>query len=349
VSDPATPDPAPASQRSLVDQVRDGGNRQLQLLAADGLIPVERAELLRLQVWLACSDDGEVAGRAADALGRVEPQVLANAAADVDPETLDTLVEVIAHPLVLEVALQRRDVLVETLHRLASWVPPELQEILLIRQEDLRNHPAILEALEGNPYLTPYTSRVLREYRDYLLPQRQITRVVDPEELDEVTDEMMARAFSAAAIHIPSKGDFDETTGLTDSQIRGLPLAMRVKLAYGASKTLRNILLKDPSPQVAITALNRSAISDREIEQLCQSRAVSEEVLTEVAHHREWVGKYRIMLTLVKNPRTPVNISTTLLPRVATRDLKVLAVDRNVPDSVRSRSRILYRQKTSTA
>jgi hypothetical protein len=333
----------------LVDQVREGGNRQLQLLAADGLIPVERSELLRLQVWLACSDDAEIAGRAATALGRVEPGVLATAAADVDPETLDTLVEVVAHPLVLEVALQRRDVLVDTLHRLASWVPAELQEILLVRQEDLRNHPQILDALETNPYLTPYTTRVMQEYRDYLLPQRQMTRVVEPEELEDLTDEMIERAIGAAAIHIASKGDFDETTGLTENQVRGLPLAMRVKLAYGASKTLRNILLKDPSPQVAVTALNRSAISDREIEQLCQSRVVSEEVLTEVARHREWVGKYRIMLTLVKNPRTPVNISTTFLSRIATRDLKVLAVDRNVPDSVRAKSRILYRQKTSAA
>jgi hypothetical protein len=347
VSDPAPPGSPQAASGSLVDQVRDGNNRQLQLLAADGLIPVERAELLRLQVWLACSDDPEIASRAGTALGRVEPQVLANAAADVDPETLDTLVEVIAHPLVLEVALQRRDVLVDTLHRLAGWIPPELQEILLVRQEDLRRHPQILDALEANPYLTPYTTRVLREYRDYLLPQRPISRVVDDEELADVTDEMMARAISAAAIHIPSKGDFDETTGLTENQIRGLPLAMRVKLAYGASKTLRNILLKDPSPQVAITALNRSAISDREIEQLCQSRVVSEEVLTEVARHREWIGKYRIMLTVVKNPRTPVNISTKLVIRLATRDLKVLAVDRNVPDSVRAKARVLYRQKSS--
>jgi hypothetical protein len=348
VTDPAARQPPQASPSPLVDQVRDGGNRQLQLLAADGMLPIERSELLRLQVWLACSEDAEIAGRAQTALGRVEPQVLANAAADVDPETLDTLVEVIAHPLVLEVALQRRDVLLDTLYRLASWVPPELQEILLVRQEDLRNHPEILDALEANPYLTPYTRRVLREYRDYLLPQRQLTRVVDPEEVDELTDEQVARAISAAAIHLPSKGDFDETTGLTENQIRGLPLAMRVKLAYGASKTLRNILLKDPSPQVAVTALNRSAISDREIEQLCQSRSVSEEVLTEVARHREWIGKYRIMLTLVKNPRTPVNISTTCLPRLATRDLKVLAVDRNVPDSVRSKSRVLYRQKSSS-
>jgi hypothetical protein len=343
------PDLSQTSQSSLVDQVREGANRQLQLLAADGLIPVERAELLRLQVWLACSNDAEIAGRAADALGRIDPQVLANAAAEVDPETLDTLVEVIAHPLVLEVALQRRDVLLETLHRLAAWVPPELQEILLVRQEDLRNHPELLDALESNPYLTPYTTRVLHEYRDYLLPQRQVTRVVEPEELDDLTEEMMARAIGAVAIHIPSKGDYDEATGLTENQVRALPLAMRVKLAYGASKTLRNILIKDSSPQVAITALNRSAISDREIEQLCQSRSVSEEVLTEVARHREWVGKYRIMLTLVKNPRTPVNISTTLLPRVATRDLKVLGVDRNVPDSVRSRSRVLYRQKTANS
>jgi hypothetical protein len=236
---------------------------------------------------------------------------------------------------------------VETLYRLAAWIPPELQEILLVRQEDLRHHPEILEALESNPYLTPYTRRVLHEYRDYLLPQRQGSRVVEPDEIDELTEEQLERAISAAAIHIPEKGDYDESTGLTENQIRGLPLAMRVKLAYGASKSLRNILLKDPSPQVAVTALVRSSISDREIEQLCQSRTVSEEILTEVSRHREWMGKYRIMLTLVKNPRTPVNISTKLMPRCVPRDLKVLMVDRNVPDPVRTRAKVLYRQKSA--
>jgi hypothetical protein len=272
--------------------------------------------------------------------------VIAVAAAEVDPETLDALVDVVTHPQVLEVALQRRDVWVETLHRLATWVPSELQEILLVRQEDLRQHPEILEALESNPYLTPYTARVLGEYRDYLLPQRQGSRVVDPEEIDELTDEQLSRAIDTAAIHIPEKGDYDETTGLTENQIRGLPLAVRVKLAYGASKSLRNILLKDPSPQVSLTALTRSAMSDKEIEMICQSRTVSEEILTEVARHREWIGKYRIMLVLVKNPRTPVNISTKYLPRCAARDLKLLTVDRNIPDPVRSRAKVLYRQKT---
>ena len=29
---------------------------------------------------------------------------------------------------------------------------------------------------------------VLHEYRDYLLPQRAVTRVVEPEEIDELTD-----------------------------------------------------------------------------------------------------------------------------------------------------------------
>jgi hypothetical protein len=32
---------------------------------------------------------------------------------------------------------------------------------------------------------------------------------------------------------------------------------------------------------------------------------------------------------------------------LAARDLKILGVDRNVPDSVRSKSKMLYRQKTA--
>ncbi|MEE2777936.1 MAG: hypothetical protein VYE73_14365 [Acidobacteriota bacterium] len=217
--------------------------------------------------------------------------------------------------------------------------------MLLLRQEDIRAHPDILEVLDGNPYLSPNSKRIIAEYREYLIPRRRDIRPPTEEELKEITPEVIQEAIVVVAERVPERGEYEESTGLSENQVRALPISIRIKLSFGASKTLRNILLKDPSPHVSITALNHSAISDREIEQLCRSRTASDDVLGEVARHREWVGKYRIMITLIRNPRTPIAISMHHLPRVAARDLKTMGVDRNLPDAVRARARQLYRRK----
>ena len=52
---------------SLVEQALAGGNRQLTLLAARGLLPLVPAELVDLQVRLARGADEEVAGLASPA------------------------------------------------------------------------------------------------------------------------------------------------------------------------------------------------------------------------------------------------------------------------------------------
>jgi hypothetical protein len=41
----------------------------------------------------------------------------------------------------------------------------------------------------------------------------------------------------------------------------------------------------------------------------------------------------------VRNPKTPVAISLNLLPRVQDRDVKMLALDRNIPEPVRLAAR----------
>lgn len=315
------------------------------LLAAEGVLPVERRELLGLQVLLSRSSDPEISDKARQALAEIEPDLLASIVPGADAAVLEALVAATAHPRVIEEVLGRPELEADLLCALAARIPQELQEVLLLRQEDIRQHPRILDALEENPQLSAYSERLIREYREYLLPRREAAKPPAPEELDEITEEVVQEAIEVVGRHVARIGEYDESTGLSENQIRSLPIAIRIKLAFGASKALRNILLRDPSPHVSLTALNRSAISEREIEQLCRSRGISDEVLMEISRHREWIRKYRILHALVQNPRTPVSLSMQLLPRLAVRDLKVMSVNRNVPDAVRARSRLLYRQK----
>ena len=62
------------SQSSLLEQARSG-NRQLQLLAADGLLPLAPEQIIPLQVDLALGTDQEVAERARESLRKIDPRI----------------------------------------------------------------------------------------------------------------------------------------------------------------------------------------------------------------------------------------------------------------------------------
>ena len=136
------------------------------------------------------------------------------------------------------------------------------------------------------------------------------------------------------------------STGLTEGQIRLLPVPVRIKLSRGASRTLRGILIRDTNVNVALSILANNALSDEEVEQVARSRVVVDDVLVQISRHREWMSKYPIINALVGNPRTPLNISVRLVPRLGVRDLRNLTQNRNVPDAVRTMARNLYSVRT---
>jgi hypothetical protein len=335
------------SQSSLLEQVRSGANRQLQLLAAGGLLPLPAEELIPIQVSLALGGDFEVATRASESLKGIDVRFarsfLERGAGE---DVLSFFAGYVSHPLLLEAILRRRDVPRPILVELAPRLPPDLQEILLLRQDAILESPAILDALEQNPELSTFSQRRIVEYREHLLPQQRAPRPAEaPFDLDEVDDAAVLAAIAEAAA-LPASGEVDvEKTKLSEGQIRMLPIPIRLKLARGAPRTLRNILLKDSNPQVAVAALLGNALSEQEVEQVAGNRAVIEDVLEAIARRRDWVGKYNISKALVRNPRTALPTALRLVIKLSVRDLRDLSRDRNVPDAVRSTALRLYRIK----
>jgi hypothetical protein len=329
---------------SLLEQIRSG-NHQLQLLAADGVLPLPPEELIPLQVELAQGLDPEVAQRAQASLRsadvRLAAPFLERAAGE---EVLTWFAEEASHPVLIEAILRRRDTPRSLLARLARRLPPDLQELLLLRQDAIVEQPAILEALEENPEVSTYTLRRIAEYREHLLP-RERTHVARAESPGEMDEEELQAAIEEARL-LPPAGELEpERTKLTEGQIRMLPVPARLKLTRGAPRTLRNILLRDTNAQIATSVVINNNLSDQEVEQIAASRSVVEEVLVLVARRRDWVGKYSIMKSLVWNPRTPTGTALRLVTRLAVRDLRDLSRDRNIPDAVRSTALRLYRIK----
>jgi hypothetical protein len=70
---------------------------------------------------------------------------------------------------------------------------------------------------------------------------------------------------------------------------------------------------------------------------------VSDEILRQIGNSREWTRQYNIVAALVRNPRTPIATSIGLVSRLNPRDIKGLAIDRNVPEALRKQAQRFVR------
>ena len=131
----------------------------------------------------------------------------------------------------------------------------------------------------------------------------------------------------------------DETDGGTpDSDpkvLSTLPVLERMKLAMKGSREQRAVLVRDSNRLVAVTVLSSPKLTEPEVETFTRMGNVSEDVLRIIGHNRGWLKNYGIVLGLCKHPKTPPAISMQIAHRLNERDLKMLAIDRNVQEGVR--------------
>lgn len=121
--------------------------------------------------------------------------------------------------------------------------------------------------------------------------------------------------------------------------LASLPITTKIKLATKGTREQRAQLIRDPNRMVAAAVLSSPKLTDAEVESFAKMANVSEEVLRVIGMNRTWLKSYGIVLGLVRNPKTPPAISLQLMRRISERDLKMLAVDRNVPEALRLAAR----------
>lgn len=118
-----------------------------------------------------------------------------------------------------------------------------------------------------------------------------------------------------------------------------LPILDRLKLAMKGTREQRSVLVRDPNKLVTIAVLSCPKLTETEVESFARMGNVSDEVLRIIGTTRTWVKNYSVAAALAKNPKTPPAISVGLVSRLNERDVKMLAVDRNVSEPVRIAAR----------
>lgn len=118
-------------------------------------------------------------------------------------------------------------------------------------------------------------------------------------------------------------------------QLMNMNARDRVKLGRKGDREARSILIRDSNRIVSAAVINNPRITDHEVENISSMRTVSHEVLRLISLNRAWARSYTIIHNLCRNPRTPIPTAISILPRIRTKDLQHLALNRNVSEAVR--------------
>jgi hypothetical protein len=161
------------------------------------------------------------------------------------------------------------------------------------------------------------------------------------EELVRETTESAAAFADGAA-----EAEIDPARRITLVQrLSRMRVVERVQLALKGNREERIALIRDPCRVVQRAVLQSSRITDREVETFASRASLSDEVLRLISMNRNFRRNYTVVRNLINNPKTPVDVSLHLLPTITALDLKALAANKNVPETLRNSANRLQRQR----
>ena len=129
-------------------------------------------------------------------------------------------------------------------------------------------------------------------------------------------------------------------------RIKAMNPTQRFQLAMKASRPERQILLRDPSPQVLMGLLSHPRLEDKEVLEIIKSNYASAGILQRVAENKKWMGNAEIRVFIVRNPKTPAPIAIKHLPSLRTSELQAMAKGAWCRESLRKQALKVYMKRT---
>jgi hypothetical protein len=98
------------------------------------------------------------------------------------------------------------------------------------------------------------------------------------------------------------------------------------------------MLVHHPSPQVISRLLLNSNLTEDHVRVLARRRNLTREIIESIYYDRRWKDSYPVMMALCKNPKTPQNISLSILKSLRIFDMADLTRNQQIPVAVRIRA-----------
>jgi len=354
------------SSNPFVEQFRRGGvPRELRLMAAQGALPLKPADFIELLYHLLKDDDEEIRGTAAQTLAGLPVDELKPILKDREtpPAVLAWGLAAREEQELREVVLQNTSLPDEAIEALVAALPEAQAELVVINQVRLLRRTSLLEALESNPYLNKDQRRRLMELRQTFhigeagapqaappaaaaAPPGPTAGEAAPEEEAPLPppEEVTFKSEAEAVVRYLSDDERQQKDKVSAVQrLYRLNTADKVVTALKGNREERAILIRDPNRIVATAVLGSPRVTEAEIESFAGMKNVSDEILRQIGSQKEWTRHYGVVSSLVRNPRTPLGISLGMVSRLNPRDIKSLAVDRNVPEAIRKQAQKFVR------
>jgi hypothetical protein len=162
----------------------------------------------------------------------------------------------------------------------------------------------------------------------------------------EMLDEMQKGPLSEKEIEETTEAEPDPVKRKTLVQkLAFMTVVQRLTLALKGGREERTLLIRDPNRLVQKSVLQSPRLTETEVENFASMANVSQEVLRTISLNRLFVKNYTIAKNLVFNPKTPLDISLHLFPRLTATDLVKLSASKNVPETLRSAAQKLHRKR----
>jgi hypothetical protein len=309
----------------LREAVRAGRVRQEQKLAicsgGVSLLPEDRVELLTV---LASDADGAIAERAKNvALTQPLPSYIAALSrADSAPHLFAYCAANLADkPGVADAMAKNPGCPPSVLAHVAPHLTSEGIQVLLDHVERLTEDPRLGLALSKSTAATAAQREMLDDLQEGPMPAEELEKVAEEAEPDAVKRKTLMQ------------------------KLAFMTVVQRLTLALKGGREERMLLIRDSNKLVQKCVLQSSRLTETEVENFAAMANLTGEILRAISLNRVFVKSYTVAKNLVFNPKTPLDVSLHLYPRLTPTDLTKLAANKNVPDTLRSMAQKLVQKR----
>lgn len=334
----------------------------VKLMAARGVIPgAKPGDIVTVVSVLAGSEDEKLAEVARTTLSKLPPPILQGAlSSDLPGSVISELARAYPNQHEIITALLRMPrINGEALEMMADAADERAGELIATNEELMLKHPTVIERLYMNKRVRMSTADRLVELavRNGLeldIPAfAEAAQAIKNELVLEAAEEPYFDDVLFKEAHDlgqqlkldeqnPDTHEIDEE-GEEKPKQEVLPLhaklaqmtvSQKIRAATLGSAGERLILVRDPNRLVATAAVKSPMMRENEAAQISASRAVSEDVLRQIALNREFTRSYQVRINLVTNPRTPLTFATRFVPHLRDSDLRILSRSKNISAAI---------------
>lgn len=197
-------------------------------------------------------------------------------------------------------------------------------QALMEELDRVSESPALAAALEHSSSVTLDQKRLLEELRSGAVDEAALAEGVAAVEPDKARQQTMLQRLAKMSV------------------------SQRVQSALKGDSGERRTLIRDANKVVQRAVLQSPRLTEPEIEAFAGMTNLSDEILRIIANNRAFRKNYVVVRSLMSNPKTPLDVSMHMLPLLNAQDLKLLTLNKNVPETLRTTALKLMRQRQAT-